>query len=169
MAGDGLHVQTNDEPDLMLRLVAPAILDPGGAHLNAMLLDWCASRLGHGCSFQMGSIAIGVADEGNLLAVAAFDNFRRAPSGAALNIECSIAADSPRWITRSTVRAILSYPFCQLGVQRVTAFVQEKNKRSIKFLNGIGFVREGFIRSSVEDGSGIYITGMLREEARRWL
>lgn len=153
----------------MLRLVAPEILAPGGAHLNAMLLDWCASRLGQGCSFQMGSIAIGVADGDDLLAVAAFDNFRRSPTGAALNIECSIAADSPRWAKRSTIRAILSYPFCQLGVQRVTAFVQERNVRSIKFLNGIGFVREGFIRSSVDDGTGIYITGMLREEAKRWL
>ena len=151
-------------------MVVPEMLTPGGTHLNANLLNWCAERLGFGSSFQSGSVAIGVARDGELLAVAAFDNYRTSPTnGAPLSIECSIAAESPRWATRKTIGGILSYPFCHLGVQRVTALVQERNARSIKFLNGIGFVREGFIRAAVDDGTGIYITGMLREEAKRWL
>lgn len=143
------------------------MLEAGGAHLNAILLDWCAARIGG--TFQVGSVAIGVARGNDLLAVAAFENYRKSNSGMPLSIECSIAADSPRWATKGTIRAILSYPFEQLQVQRVTAFVQERNERSRKFLAGIGFVCEGFIRGSVDDGTGIYVTGMLREESRRWL
>lgn len=150
-------------------MVVPEMLMPGGPHLNADLLAWCAAHLSPGASFQVGSVAMGVARDNELLAVAAFDNFRRSPAGKPLSIECSIAAVSPRWMTKGTIRAILQYPFCQLGVQRLTALVQEKNERSVKMLNGLGFVREGYVRASVEDGSGIYVTGMLREEARRWL
>jgi RimJ/RimL family protein N-acetyltransferase len=154
---------------LTIRMVIPEMLSPGGPHLNADLLSWCSAHLGPGASFQVGSVAMGVASGSELLAVAAFDNFRRGPSGRPLSIECSISAASPRWATRGTIRAILHYPFCQLGVQRVTALVQETNGRSIKMLNKLGFVREGYVRASAEDGTGIYVTGMLREEARKWL
>jgi len=147
-------------------MVVPEILAPGGAHLNQLLLDWCGARLG--CSFAAGSVAIGVARNNDLLAVAVFENYRTS-NGKPLSIECSIAADSPRWITKGTVRAILSYPFLQLGVQRITALVHETNERSVKFLNGLGFVREGYIRDALENGAGVYITGMLRAEAAKWL
>ncbi len=150
-------------------MVIPEMLTAGGTQLNANLLNWCAERLGFGSSFQSGSVAIGVARDNELLAVAAFDNYRTSPQGIPLSVECSIAAESPRWATKKTIAGILSYPFCHLRVQRVTAMVQEKNARSIKFLNGLGFVREGFVRAAVDDGSGIYITGMLRDEAKRWL
>lgn len=148
-------------------MVAPAIFSPGGAHLNALLLEWCSSRIGG--NFQIGSVAIGVAEGDSILAVAAFDNYRKSPAGKPLSIECSFAADSPRWITRGTIRGILSYPFCQLGVQRVTTFIREDNERSIKFTYGLGFVQEGYMRDCAEDGLGVHITGMLRAEARRWL
>lgn len=143
------------------------MLAPGGTHLNALLLEWCGARLG--CVFPSGAVAMGVARENDLLAVVAFENYRKGSQGEPLNIECSIAADSPRWITKGTVRAILSYPFNQLRVQRVTAYVREDNTRSIKFLNGLGFIREGYIREALENKTGVYITGMLRDDAKRWL
>lgn len=157
---------------MTLRLVVPEMLSPGGPHLNAILLEWCAVRLGDGASFPIGTVAVGIANGEtyeDLLAVAVFENFRRSPNGVPLNIDCSIAASSPRWMTRGTIRAILHYPFCQLGVQRLTAQVKEKNLRSRKMLKGLGFKEEGFIRDALEDGSGVFITGMLRDEAKRWL
>lgn len=143
------------------------MMEPGGPHLNAILLDWCSARIG--TTFQMGSVAIGVADGNDLLAVAAFDNYRKSASGLPLNIECSFAADSPRWAKRGMIRGILAYPFVQLKVQRVTTFIREDNERSIKFTYGLGFKQEGFMRDCTEGGAGVHVTGMLREESRRWL
>lgn len=150
-------------------MVVPEMLMPGGPHLNADLLAWCAAHLSAGASFQIGSVAMGIARDNELLAVVAFDNFRRSPTGNPVSIECSIAAASPRWASKGTIRAILNYPFCQLGVQRVTALVQETNTRSVRMLDRLGFVREGYVRQAFEDGSSMIVTGILREEARRWL
>lgn len=153
-------------------MVTPAILQPGGPWLNNFMLEWCAQRLGEGMGFPVGAVAIGVGDTdtpNDLLAVAVFDNFRRSRDGKPLSIECSIAAASPRWANKSTIRAILSYPFCQLNVQRVTAMVKKSNERSQKMLKRLGFVEEGFVRHALDNEEGIYVTGMLREESRKWL
>lgn len=151
-------------------MVVPEMLAPGGPALNAYLLEWCAARLNDPpARFQAGSVGIGIADGSHLLAVVAYDNFRKGRSGQPLNIECSIAADNPRWAARGIIRAILSYPFEQLRVPRVTAMVAEKNMRSRKMLERLGFVTEGRIRACLEGGEDMLITGMLREEANKWL
>lgn len=150
-------------------MVTPQMFAPGGPALNALMLEWCQMRL-KGGGFGRDAVSIGVADEtNNLLCVAAFDNYRRGRDGQPLNIECSIAADSPRWAKRGTIRAILNYPFCTIGVQRLTIFVAASNARSYKLTQGLGFTLEGTIREALEDGEDLHVLGMLREESRRWL
>ncbi len=151
-------------------MVIPEMIAPGGPSLNAWLLQWCQLRLGTGGAFGIDAVSMGVADENNnLLCVAAFDNYRRSSSGQALNIECAIAAASPRWATRGTIRAILAYPFCALKVQRMTVFIAVSNVKSAKLVTGLGFKPEGTIRAALDNGEDMLVLGMLREESRRWL
>lgn len=151
-------------------MVVPEMVAPGGPALNAFLLDWCRQRLGVYGNFRPDAVAIGVANDKNeLLSVTAFDNLHKARSGQLLNIECSVASATPRWVTKGTVAAILHYPFCQLKVQRVTTFVAAGNARSLKFTVGLGFKVEGHIRQALENGEDLIVTGMVREEAKRWL
>jgi len=151
-------------------MVVPEMVAPGGPSLNAWLIQWCQMRLKTNGSFGLDAVSMGVADEkDNLLCVTVFDNFRKGRNGQALNIECAIAADSPRWANRGTIRAILHYPFCQLKVQRMTLFVAESNARSFKLTQGLGFKVEGMIREALEGGENLHVLGMLREESRRWL
>lgn len=152
-----------------MRLVIPDMLGPGGPDLNRLLLEWCRVHLPPGTVFQPGSVAIGVANGGDLLSVTAFDNFRVGPNREPVNIELSIASISPRWVNRGVVRGILHYPFCQLRVRRVTCLIGSKNERSLKFCEGLGFRREGLIREALGANEDIVILGLLREEARRWL
>ena len=151
-------------------MVVPEMLSPGGPTLNALLLEWCASRLEQPTSrFAIGSVAMGIAQGNDLIAVAAYDNFRKGKNGEPLNIECAIASVSPKWASRGTIRAILHYPFCQLKVPRVTAMVAVGNVRSRRMLERLGFVTEGCVRCCLENGEDMLVTGMLREEAGRWL
>ena len=104
------------------------------------------------------TICVGVEREGKLLAAVAWDGWRGA------SVEATIAADSPRWATRPTIATLLAYPFMQLKVQRVTAFVRKGNKLSRKFCEGIGFVLEGRMRDAGPNLETVLLYGMTRKD-----
>lgn len=96
-------------------------------------------------------------DEGNVLAGAVYSNYRWP------DIEMTIAASSPRWAQRGIICELLAYPFYQLKTKRITALVDEENKRVRKFLRGIGFECEGCLREASEAGD-ILIYGMTKKD-----
>jgi RimJ/RimL family protein N-acetyltransferase len=125
---------------------------------------WVAARtphMGEGALFGP-CAAIGVADEaGRPLGAVVFSNFQ--PGFG--SIEVSFAADTPRWLTRPLIGAILSYPFVQLDCQRLTAVTPRKARRARRFLDRFGFKREGVVRKGFGTDDAI-ISGLLRTE---WL
>jgi RimJ/RimL family protein N-acetyltransferase len=62
----------------------------------------------------------------------------------------------------------LRWPFEQLNCNRITITIAASNTRSIKFNEGIGFVREGILRKAfgTEDA---YVFGLLKCETAAWL
>ena len=95
------------------------------------LVTW-AERSGLG-PFQRPLTAIGVVDdEDKIMAVAIYNNYRYSS-----DIEVSFVAATPRWATQGNIRAMLSYPFVQLGVKRLSAITTKKNKRCRKLLTGL--------------------------------
>lgn len=101
---------------------------------NLFLKAWIEKKL----ESNLGDCrCLGVFRNDRLEAVAAFNNYKT------YDIEISFAAESPRWATKQVVTWILSYPFVQLGTQRVTALVKKSNKRARKLLVGVGFKEEG--------------------------
>jgi len=131
---------------------------------------WVASRIPHLQTVEnLGEyIAIGiVSDEDEIMAGAVFNNYR------GTNIEIQFASVDARWATKENIGSLLSYPFVQLGVSRLTAVVSKNNKRVRKFLLGIGFKNEGTLRNAflLPDGSpeNAIIYGMIRKEAGKWL
>jgi RimJ/RimL family protein N-acetyltransferase len=80
----------------------------------------------------------------------------------------AMAADNPKWATKSVIAALLKYPFLQLGCRRVTTYTASKNERALRFNRGIGFKQEGVMRWGYGDDDCV-IMGLLREEADRWL
>lgn len=142
----------------------------GGLEINQSLIAWHIEKMAPlRCSFLPGAAAIGIMDGDSLASVTVFDGYRTDPDGTPNNIECQIASVSPAWVNKSTVRAILSYPFCQMKVRRVTCLIGSKNTRSLKFCNGLGFKPEGWIRQGFGPEEDLIVMGMLREESRRWL
>ena len=141
-----------------------------GAHLkmDAAIGDWVAQRLpivrdhrDFGPFTTMGVFD----DRGTrpvLIAGAVFHRFRT------FDMEITFAADTPRWATRGVIRAILDYPFNQVGCERVTTIVGRKNKRSRKLQKGLGFKEEGIVRRGYDGRQDAVIYGMLRCECR-WL
>ncbi len=79
------------------------------------------------------------------------------------NISVSFAADRPDWLTPKLVRAILRYPFTQLGTERITCATPKRNRRARQFLTKFGFTVEGNVRRGFGDDDMI-ISGLLRSE-----
>lgn len=142
----------------------------GGLDVNAALIAWHIEKMAPiRCAFLAGAVAVGVMDRDEIVSVTVFDNYRTDDDGTPCNVECGIASISSRWVNKSTVRGILSYPFCQLKVRRVTCLIGSKNTRSLKFCHGLGFQPEGWVRQARGPDEDLIVMGMLREESRRWL
>ena len=78
-------------------------------------------------------------DDGKIMGVAFYNNFRHNHG----DIELSFVAATPIWATPGNIRAILHYPFVQLGVKRLTAHTAKSNKRLRKLMERFGARLEG--------------------------
>jgi len=127
---------------------------------------WAGQQLGYGVAIRTGAppVAIGVANHGEIVAAAVFHDYRP-PS-----IEVTFVTTTPRWASRANIKAILNYPFVQLGCKRVTAITPEDNKQARAFLERLGFKQEGVHPDVYKDNDVAGISyGMLRRDAERWL
>jgi RimJ/RimL family protein N-acetyltransferase len=87
--------------------------------------------------------AIGIAQDGDLIAGIVFNNLRWP------NIEASIASTTPRWCSRRNLAAIFAYPFRQLDCHRLGATTGVKNQPARAFLCRLGFREEGICRQAL--------------------
>lgn len=103
------------------------------------LTKWAEERLDMPLPFARPCHAIGIAsnDGKKLYAVVIYNGF------SYYACEATIVAATPRWATPNNIRAIMHYPFVQLGVKRMTAITAKANKRARKLLEGVGFKLEG--------------------------
>lgn len=109
--------------------------------------------------------AIGfTSSQGEILGVAIFHNFVH------YDIQVSIITATPRWATPGNIRAILHYPFIQLGVKRMTATTAKSNKRARKMLLGIGAHLEGVHPYGMDGVKTACSYGLYRDDAiKKWL
>jgi RimJ/RimL family protein N-acetyltransferase len=121
---------------------------------------WAGDRVG--ISDFGPSAAIGVAHNGEIVAAAVYSNYLHP------NIHVTFVTSSPRWASPGAIRAILKYPFTQLGCKRVTAITEAKNQPARAFLCRLGFKQEGIHPDSFPEDDGISY-GLLARDAARWI
>lgn len=161
MGGDGLHLRNRRHP---------LILDPieGGRHIlvDDRMLDWIARRIqgmGPGYEWQMAS-AIGLVAKDKIIAGMAVHSFQPRYKSC----ELTFAADTPLWATKQSIRAMMRWPFIQLGCERVMTIVASSNQRALRVQEHLGFKLEGVCRKGcLPDDAMIF--GLLREEAPEWM
>lgn len=127
--------------------------------------SWVAQRIPHvGRAEDLGPYTtVGVLSEEDpprIVAGAVFHNFIPKYGHA----ELTFAADSPIWATKGVIRAILSVPFEQWHVRRLSMATPSKHARAIRLIEGLGFKREGTLRHFFADGMHAAVFGMLSAE-----
>lgn len=124
------------------------------------LVKWGASRIG---LREFGPCtAIGVRHAEEIVAVAIYSEYRHP------NIEITFVTSSPRWASPNTVRAIIRYPFLQLGCKRITAITEATNQPARAFLCRLGFEQEGIHPDALPTGDAVTY-GLLAKNAARWI
>lgn len=84
------------------------------------------------------------------------------------NIVFAFAASSPRWATKGNIAALGTWAFDNLGCERITVFIIKNNRRSRKFVEGMGFQHEGKLRRASQDGD-VIVYGLMKEDHEAWL
>lgn len=101
--------------------------------------------------------AIGLEDEdGNIRSVVYFADFTTS------NCSMHVVSDgNGNWLTRGFLAAVFAYPFVQMKLRRVTAYIAARNHRAMRFNMWLGFNFEGRMIEAGEDDD-IFILGLLR-------
>jgi hypothetical protein len=127
---------------------------------DAVIARWAGNRLG--IADWGPCTTIGIMRHGDLVAAAVFHQYRHP------NIEASIVTTDRRWATPNAIRAIMRYPFVQLGCKRLTAITEARNHPAREFLCRLGFRQEGYHEDVFETGDACSY-GLLRRDAAKWL
>lgn len=123
------------------------------------LLPWAQERIG--VVFRRDAYTLGLEKNGGLVAVVVFDNF------SDTDVCMHIASDGTRsWMNKELLVCAFSYPFIQLGLERVTGLVPAKNEAALKFDEHLGFVREGYHPKAGALGGDLISLGMMRSSCR---
>lgn len=93
-----------------------------------------------------------------LKAVVIFHNMRVG------NCEVSIYSDGG--ITKDFLMVVFQYAFDFCNLRRLNALVSVENQKSIDLVERLNFQREGLIRRGSDNGTDVYLYGMLREECK---
>lgn len=111
---------------------------------DAQVAKWVAARIPHMHGGSFGpcvAIGVGSVERGTLYAGVVYHEYQKPLQ----NVQLSMAADSPLWATKATIRALLHYPFKQLGVWMVWTMTPIENVRALKVNEHIGFKRKPIV------------------------
>ncbi len=111
-------------------------------------------------------VGIGILrSDGALVAGVVFSDWQ--PQGK--RIQLSGAVDDPRAVSTQTITAIGAYVFGQLSVYRCWAVTSKDNRRALKLLEGLGFIREGTLASYYGPNSHAVMMRVTEPEwTRKW-
>lgn len=106
--------------------------------------------------------SLGFADKDGLIAGVVFLNYKQH------SVDINLGAISAKWSSRAVFKRIAHFAYDALAVERISASVGKKNKRSRKLLEGTGFRLEGCLRKGFSKDEDMMIYGLLRDECR-WI
>lgn len=150
-----------------IAVAAPdAIVDGvwGGPSAQVPVATWMQQKLG-GDIVEVPYGAFGfVNDKGEIIGGAYFYNHhkrQRADITMAVAFDREIAEHPGAF--RTAIKRVLSFPFGELNLPRVTAEIDSTNTDSIDLAQRCGFVHEGTKRMAGRNGADVEIYGLYRD------
>lgn len=108
-----------------------------------------------------GMKGLGLEKDGELIAGVLYEGFN------GYNVWMHVAAiPGSRWMTREFLRYCFSYPFDEMGVERVSGYVEASNAEAIRLDEKLGFNEEARLKGAASDGGDVISYVMWREDCR---
>jgi len=131
---------------------------------HSEICEWASMGIfGVADMFDRDSYAIGVMDNGRLIAGVIYNNYY-----PGISIEMSIYSVDKRWATRQNLKAFFHYPFIELGLKRVTTLCSANEGDIMLFNQRLGFSKEGYHPEAHDSGDDAVSFGMVKKNCR-WL
>ncbi len=125
------------------------------------LWKWAADKMEHCPPNPFGNCrAVGLEHQGRIAAVCVYHNF--IPQHG--RCEISFAADSLKWATLNNIRAFLSVPFEQYGLNAVYTFTAHTNVRALRVNERIGLIQPVLIQDYFGPDLHCVVRRMLKNE-----
>jgi len=112
--------------------------------------SWVAERVKQLASWG-DFYAMGAELNGELVSGVVYNNV------GASNATCHIAVSKPTKTLSELLDHAFVYAFKQLGLKRLTVFVESTNEKSLKITSHIGFVEEGVMHQAGDNGQDVII------------
>ena len=125
------------------------------------LKDWALAQYPE-ASVHGDTHSMGMEVDGELVVVCLFNSFTK--HDCAMHV---VSNGGRRWCNRGFLAAAFAYPFVQLGLSRVTAYVPAKNTSALMLDLRLGFKPEGRMVEALGDDD-LVVLGMLKRECT-WL
>lgn len=126
---------------------------------HARVAEWVAERAGCSAHAWAGYVGIGVEQDGDLLAGVVLESF----TGSNANIH--VAGVGRHWLNRALLFTVFDYAFNQLGLRRLTGYVQVNNIDALRFDTHLGFAQEAVIHDGTPSGD-VIVLAMYSETCR---
>lgn len=126
---------------------------------HTRVAQWVAERAGCSAHAWAGYVGIGVEQAGELLGGVVLESF----TGSNANIH--VAGVGRHWLNRALLFTVFDYAFNQLGLRRLTGYVQANNTNALRFDTHLGFVQEAIIRDGAPSGD-VIVLAMYPETCR---
>lgn len=140
----------------------------GGGAAQASIAAWMQTKIGAEI-VEVPFAAFGFVDGGKLVGGCYFHSLRDGDCKditVAVVLEPEIAEHPVAF--RTAIARVLSYPFRDLDLPRVSAEIDMSNARSIDLAQRFGFVQEGTKKHAGSNGGDVGIFGLYRDSCPYW-
>ena len=108
-----------------------------------------------------GMKGLGLERDGELVAGVVYEGFN------GKNVWMHVAAEpGAKWMTREYLRYCFHYPFVEMGVQRVSGYVEASNALARRFDEHLGFQPEAILEGAASDGGDVILYVMWKKDCR---
>lgn len=83
------------------------------------------------------------------------------------NVWMHVAAEpGGKWLTKEFLNYVFHYPFHEVGVQRISGWVEADNAQARRFDEHLGFRQEAVLKGAGNKGADVIVYVMKREDCR---
>lgn len=112
-------------------------------------------------AIMSGMKGLGLERDGDLVAGVLYEGYN------GHNVWMHVAAEpSKQWLNRQYLHYCFHYPFNEMGVKRLTGYVEASNEQARRFDEHLGFKQEAVLRGAASDGGDVILYVMRREDCR---